>query len=111
MYGNQARFGVRVIQIIDYCHGLPQAITFVDQQRHATSWVLCRIGRLVMLGLADVDWQALELHLLERQRDTDPIRGRAIRSAERSVGKECVSTCRSRGAPYNATKKKKRTTR
>src|SRR3546814_20703564 len=26
---------------------------------------------------------------------------RAIRSEERRVGKECVSTCRSRGAPYH----------
>src|SRR3546814_19249059 len=27
------------------------------------------------------------------------------RSAERRVGKECVSTCRSRGSPYNSKKK------
>src|SRR3546814_6904693 len=26
---------------------------------------------------------------------------RGIRSEERRVGKECVSTCRSRGSPYN----------
>src|SRR3546814_15410197 len=29
----------------------------------------------------------------------------AARSEERRVGKECVSTCRSRWSPYNATKK------
>src|SRR3546814_15529978 len=28
------------------------------------------------------------------------------RSAERRVGKECVSTCRSRGSPYHSKKKK-----
>src|SRR3546814_12286109 len=28
-------------------------------------------------------------------------RGGAHRSEERRVGKECVSTCRSRGSPYN----------
>src|SRR3546814_16826615 len=28
-----------------------------------------------------------------------------VRSDERRVGKECVSTCRSRGAPYNKKKK------
>src|SRR3546814_13426584 len=33
---------------------------------------------------------------------------KADRSEERSVGKECVSTCRSRGSPYNTTKKKKK---
>src|SRR3546814_11693172 len=30
------------------------------------------------------------------------------RSEERRVGKECVSTCRSRGSPYNKKKKKNR---
>src|SRR3546814_18808497 len=29
-----------------------------------------------------------------------------MRSEERRVGKECVSTCRSRWSPYNSTKKK-----
>src|SRR3546814_15441165 len=28
-----------------------------------------------------------------------------VRSEERSVGKECVSTCRSRGSPYHSKKK------
>src|SRR3546814_11154431 len=32
------------------------------------------------------------------------------RSEERRVGKECVSTCRSRCAPYESKKKKNRTT-
>src|SRR3546814_11487459 len=32
---------------------------------------------------------------------------RAVRSEERRVGKECVSTCRSRWSPYNSKKKKK----
>src|SRR3546814_17684397 len=31
-----------------------------------------------------------------------------LRSDERRVGNECVSTCRSRGAPFNKKKKKKR---
>src|SRR3546814_16704178 len=33
------------------------------------------------------------------------------RSEERSVGKECVSTCRSRWSPYHKKKNKKRTTK
>src|SRR3546814_15897467 len=33
---------------------------------------------------------------------------RMIRSAERRVGKECVSTCRSRWSPYHSKKKKNR---
>src|SRR3546814_11533999 len=38
-----------------------------------------------------------------------PCRGLLLRarSAERRVGKECVSTCRSRWSPYHKTKKKK----
>src|SRR3546814_14172009 len=31
-----------------------------------------------------------------------------VRSEERRVGKECVSTCRSRGSPYHSKKKPKR---
>src|SRR3546814_16954571 len=34
----------------------------------------------------------------------------AIRSEERRVGKECVSTCRSRWVPYHKKKKKKKIT-
>src|SRR3546814_19168431 len=33
-----------------------------------------------------------------------------FRSEERRVGKECVSTCRSRWSPYHSKKKKKQTT-
>src|SRR3546814_15696203 len=35
------------------------------------------------------------------------VRGKQ-RSEERRVGKECVSTCRSRGSPYHEKKKRKR---
>src|SRR3546814_13739428 len=37
--------------------------------------------------------------------------GSANRSEERRVGKECVSTCRSRWSPYHEKKKTHRTTR
>src|SRR3546814_18206525 len=36
--------------------------------------------------------------------------GSNLRSEERRVGKECVSTCRSRWSPYPSKKKKKKTT-
>src|SRR3546814_13713143 len=45
-------------------------------------------------GLHNRDWPVHE-----------PLRG--LRSEERRVGKECVSTCRSRWAPYNQKKKKR----
>src|SRR3546814_11823996 len=34
-------------------------------------------------------------------RETSQLLGSVLRSAERSVGKECVSTCRCRGLPYH----------
>src|SRR3546814_14827993 len=37
--------------------------------------------------------------------------GDAARSEGRRVGKECVSTCRSRWSPYHYTKKKQKSTR
>src|SRR3546814_13344640 len=40
-----------------------------------------------------------------RERDTDPLGRRDGRSEERRVGKECVSTCRSRWSPYHSKKK------
>src|SRR3546814_15302118 len=47
---------------------------------------------------------------LERAETEDGIRVVVLtgtgRSEERRVGKECVSTCRSRGAPYHSTKKR-----
>src|SRR3546814_13239477 len=36
--------------------------------------------------------------------DTAPAIGPAYRSVERRVGKECVSTCRSRWSPYHSKK-------
>src|SRR3546814_12363255 len=45
---------------------------------------------------------------LARTEERDAI---ASRSEERRVGKECVSTCRSRWSPYNSNKKKKRTSK
>src|SRR3546814_18833413 len=47
--------------------------------------------------------------LLVRLDGRDPIFSVAIRSEERRVGKECVSTCSSRWSPYHS--KKKNTTR
>src|SRR3546814_14561061 len=41
------------------------------------------------------------------RRDRPALQGQR-RSEERRVGKECVSTCRSRWSPYHSKKKKKR---
>src|SRR3546814_14408895 len=41
--------------------------------------------------------------------DPDPHAGSAYRSEERRVGKECVSTCRSRWSPFHKKQKKIKT--
>src|SRR3546814_12113227 len=43
---------------------------------------------------ADTDWRLNTYHMQFLKMD-----GRIVRSEERSVGKECVSTCRSRWSP------------
>src|SRR3546814_9986233 len=55
------------------------------------------VGRLVMEKSLDVFSDTIE-HLEKRQ-----VRHKVlvVRSEERSVGKECVSTCRSRWSPYH----------
>src|SRR3546814_12086937 len=44
----------------------------------------------------------------EKNRETDWMPAQPTRSEERRVGKECVSTCRSRWSPYHEKKKKKK---
>src|SRR3546814_11798951 len=63
------------------------------------------IGRLID-GLR----QAGELDdtLIVFTSDNGPTIGANARSAERRVGKECVSTCRSRWSPHHSNKKKKK---
>src|SRR3546814_19083165 len=60
-----------------------------EPQPVAPPWGSCRRSRL--RGSSEVGADAIDL------RPRRPHRGR---SEERRVGKECVSTCRSRGSPY-----------
>src|SRR3546814_9018343 len=58
-------------------------------------------GRL-LVGLPDTLAAVLRSghHRAEVERD-DALAAQALRSEERRVGKECVSTCRSRWSPYH----------
>src|SRR3546814_3994459 len=47
-----------------------------------------------------VKWLRDQMGWIDRAADTEAI-ARATRSEERRVGKECVSTCRSRWSPYH----------
>src|SRR3546814_15152204 len=68
------------------------------------------IGILVQRPTLGVDHPALRVFLgvdVPQFLDAQAIDLRfAIRSEERRVGKECVSTCRSRWSPYHSKKKK-----
>src|SRR3546814_15015436 len=63
------------------------------------------VARRQVLILVEHEGAAVELvGALLRHRVDPPARGLAefrVRSKERSVGNECVSTCRSRGSPYH----------
>src|SRR3546814_12624306 len=62
-----------------------------------TSWTRSPVGKIVeQIGFSRVT-----------SCDVKAAAARASRSDERRVGKECVSTCRSRWAPYHQKKKNK----
>src|SRR3546814_11553267 len=65
----------------DSLTGLANRALLIDRLGHALTSASARGGRVALLYL-----------------DLDDFK---IRSAERRVGKECVSTCRSRWSPYH----------
>src|SRR3546814_19354486 len=96
---------------------LPYPTLDVDrlaQHRHRRFLHGLIMGRVGVAGIGDVLGGRAEFHCLRglrnhraRQRghdmDAEPASGLGVgahRSAERRVGKEGVSTCRTRGAPY-----------
>src|SRR3546814_15043263 len=62
-------------------------------------------GKVVAFSGISEDGNRVLMHVYS---DRDPGQAYLFRSEERRVGKECVSTCRSRWSPY--TSKKKNTT-
>src|SRR3546814_11756554 len=72
---------------------------------NVASFVGATTVRIHELGEGDVDPTPAQLARMQ-----DLVReAMAERSEERRVGKECVSTCRSRWSPYHYKKKKERT--
>src|SRR3546814_12345332 len=71
----------------DVYEGSPTAVTLIVSAAPKLA-ALAITFRLLIEGLHGIaiDWQPMLL----------------VRSEERRVGKECVSTCRSRGSPYNS---------
>src|SRR3546814_19403483 len=74
---------------------------------NASTWALMLTGRVVKLRRDDLDDFTGTLRKMVRKSGEPVIRGavtqamRILRSEERRVGKECVSTCRSRWSPYH----------
>src|SRR3546814_17767492 len=60
-----------------------------------------RQGAAIQLGDAILFTTYATLRTQERQGKCSRVRQIVERSEERRVGKECVSTCRSRGSPYH----------
>src|SRR3546814_13917694 len=61
------------------------------------------LGMLGMHGTYEANWAMNQADLIVclGARFDDRVTGRLDRSEERRVGKECVSTCRSRWSPYH----------
>src|SRR3546814_19495871 len=65
-----------------YSRSMQNELTFQDLELPQYEWFKCSAG-------TEADLHAWSTLRLDR-----------LRSEERRVGKECVSTCRSRGSPY-----------
>src|SRR3546814_13998752 len=103
--GHQEDLAARLLAVDDPRHVEPRLTddeaAQLDDHLHA---------RLARGDLLDQGREALA-DLLERQRLVLGKVGNAeARSEERRVGKECVSTCRSRWSPYHYKKKQKKNT-
>src|SRR3546814_11130941 len=86
--------------------GLDEAVHGHRRDMHAVlaEFLRERIGQRTQRRLAQRQGRVLHRRLVCEAAAGEQDR----RSEERRVGKECVSTCRSRGSPYNSKKKKKK---
>src|SRR3546814_18279062 len=67
--------------------------------------IVDRLKDMLAVGGFKVYPSVIEKHLYEHPAVKEAI-GLGVRSEERRVGTECVSTCRSRGSPYHYKKKR-----
>src|SRR3546814_2505348 len=77
---------------------LPISTGVVDEQLFA---VIVGMSILTTLAVPPVPYQPGSIARDCAQLNTHGIARRSSRSEERRVGKECVSTCRSRWSPYH----------
>src|SRR3546814_14361573 len=121
LFGDQPRFGMGAVEPVDDRHALDDRLAIDDEHRDETLRILFEKGVAALLARDQADLDTAIVEPFQVHRDADGKAGRGaeiiaedelghrVRSEERRVGKECVSTCRSRGSPY--TEKKESTTR
>src|SRR3546814_11317848 len=78
---------------------IPRKIAVLDRR----TYYIVTVGRSAIIALNI----ASESSIVDNLDGSTRRIGRSCRSEERRVGKECVSTCRSRWSPYHLKKKKK----
>src|SRR3546814_4555428 len=81
-----SRRSVKIARLV--CRAVARGAAHGLRQAHVAGQRIEPVGEVVDRMGDDVDHDALALQL-------------AVRSEERRVGKECVSTCRTRCAPYH----------
>src|SRR3546814_17932858 len=90
------------MRISDWSSDVCSSDLFAADARAAIDGILAR-GRLpILAGGTGLYFRALLQGLSPM-----PAADAAVRSEERRVGKECVSTCRSRWSPYHIKQKKR----
>src|SRR3546814_7181065 len=72
---------------------------FFSSRRRHTRCALVTGVQTCALPIFDDEWFFIEF--VQRDYDADKVGASGTRSEERRVGKECVSTCRSRWSPYH----------
>src|SRR3546814_3697948 len=98
----------RRIRLVGY-HGLCQCdLFFSSRRRHSRCALVTGVQTCalpILPSLKHITWD----RLVREDAVTYPVDGPDVpgneRSEERRVGKECVSTCRSRWSPYHSKKK------
>src|SRR3546814_17196438 len=103
------RFATTVLAVILALPALaaeaPQFTIRIENHRFVPAELIVPAGQKMKLVIENRDDSAeeFESYELNREKIVGP---KLSRSEERRVGKECVSTCRSRGSPYHKKKKK-----
>src|SRR3546814_14346635 len=93
----------RVLEVVDQADDYFKQISLKDAQKKQAD---AAIGDFIVDPLPPIEFgriaaQAAKQVIFQKVRDAERERQYEERSEERRVGKECVSTCRSRWSPYH----------